>query len=473
MVVSFSRSQIEVKNFPFHALPAKLFGTDGIRGKVGDLLTANLALEVGLAAGKVLRDYHSTSGVVIIGQDSRNSSDMLSMAIASGLTSMGLEVWNVGLCPTPCVAYLAKTTEAIGGVMISASHNPPQDNGIKFFGHKGTKLDQVLTGAIEHTISQHISGDINLNGGKCGHIRQNHDLTKNYASFLQDSIPNSLDFSGMKIVLDLAWGASVELAPLLFKALGAEVICLHSQPDGDRINVNCGSTHLDQLKQAVKDHQADIGYGFDGDADRVMAVDGQGRVVCGDYILYLWGKYLQNKGLLPDNLLIGTVMANLGFETAWQKLGGKLLRTAVGDQNVQSAMWETGAMLGGEQSGHILCHHHHFSGDGIQTALQLTALVRQEGNCLKSLVNDSFSPYPQVLKNVRVEDREKRLHWQDNNKIQDAIASAESAMGNQGRVLVRASGTEPLIRVMVEAQNSDLVNYWTNHLVKVVEDNLA
>lgn len=291
--------------------------------------------------------------------------------------------------------------------------------------------------------------------------------------FLENSIPNHLDFSGIKIVLDLAWGASVELAPLMFKALGAEVICLNSQADGDRINVDCGSTHLEQLKQAVKDHQADIGYAFDGDADRVMAVDSQGRVVCGDYILYLWGKYLQNKGLLPNNLLIGTVMANLGFEMAWQKLGGKLTRTAVGDQNVQAAMWETGAMLGGEQSGHILCHHHHFSGDGIQTALQLTALVRQEGNCLKSLINDSFTPYPQVLKNVRVEDREKRLNWQDNDTIQSAIASAESAMGNQGRVLVRASGTEPLIRVMVEAQNCDLVNYWTNHLVKVVEDNLA
>lgn len=473
MVVSFSLSPLEVKNSSDMALPTKLFGTDGIRGKVGDLLTANLALEVGLAAGKVFQDYYSTSGVVIIGQDSRNSSDMLSMALASGLTSMGLEVWNVGLCPTPCVAYLAKTTEAIGGVMISASHNPPQDNGIKFFGEKGTKLDQVLTGAIENSIRQHISGNIHCHGRKCGSIRQYHDLTKNYASFLQDSIPHSLDFSGMKIVLDLAWGASVELAPLLFKSLGAEVICLNSQPDGDRINVNCGSTHLEQLKQAVKDHQAHIGYAFDGDADRVMAVDSEGRVVCGDYILYLWGKYLQNQGLLPDNLLIGTVMANLGFEIAWQQLGGKLQRTAVGDQNVQAAMWETGAMLGGEQSGHILCHHYHFSGDGIQTALQLTALVRQQGNCLKSLVNDSFSPYPQVLKNVRVENRQKRLHWQDNEKIQRAIASAETAMGNQGRVLVRASGTEPLIRIMVEAQNSDLVNYWTNYLVQVVEEHLA
>lgn len=473
MVVSFSQPSMGVKNSHFQALPAKLFGTDGIRGKVGDLLTANLALEVGLAAGKVFQDYYSGSGVVIIGQDSRNSSDMLSMAIASGLTSMGLEVWNVGLCPTPCVAYLTKATSAIGGVMISASHNPPQDNGIKFFGEKGTKLDPVLTGAIENTIHQHLSGNINLQGGKCGPIRQYHDLTQNYASFLEHSIPNGLNFSGLKIVLDLAWGASVELAPLLFKALGAQVICINSRPDGDRINVNCGSTHLEPLKQAVREHQADIGYAFDGDADRVMAVDSEERVVCGDYILYLWGKYLQNKNLLPDNLLIGTVMANLGFETAWQKLGGKLMRTAVGDQNVQAAMWETGAMLGGEQSGHILCHHHHFSGDGIQTALQLTALVVAEGNCLKSLVNDSFTPYPQVLQNVRVENREKRLHWQDYQEIQEAIATAEAAMGNQGRVLVRASGTEPLIRVMVEAENSDLVNYWTNYLVQVIEAYLA
>ena len=454
-------------------LPDKLFGTDGIRGKVGDLLTPNLALGVGLSAGHVWQEFNHDSQVVIIGQDSRNSSDMLAMAIASGLTAMGFEVWNVGLCPTPCVAYLAKTTEALGGIMISASHNPPQDNGIKFFSGQGTKLDKLVTNAIENTLRQYLAGQINLQGGKSGQILNQHNLTHSYANFLQNTVTPSFHFQGMRIVLDLAWGASVELAPLIFQALGAEVICLHGQANGDRINVNCGSTHLEKLQQAVVQHNADIGFAFDGDADRVMAIDSQGRVICGDYILYLWGKALKEQELLPDNLLIGTVMANLGFELAWQKLGGQLIRTAVGDQNVQASMWETGAMLGGEQSGHILCHHHHFSGDGIQTALQLTALVRQQDSTLATLVDDSFKPYPQILKNVKVEDRNKRLNWQDCNAIQTAIALAQREMGDQGRVLVRASGTEPLIRVMVEAQNQELVNYWTNYLVTEVENNLA
>lgn len=473
MVISFTKEN-SVGSLSMHdRLPSKLFGTDGIRGKVGDLLTPNLALEVGLAAASVWQEFKAQKGVVIMGQDSRNSSDMLSMAIASGLTTLGLDVWNIGLCPTPCVAYLTKTTEAIGGIMISASHNPPEDNGIKFFGSEGTKLDQLLSSAIESTLRKNISGEINLKGGKCGKTLHLHHLTQNYAHFLRNSLPSALDFQGMRIVLDLAWGASVELAPAVFQALGAEVISLHCNADGDRINVGCGSTHLEKLQKAVLDYHGDMGFAFDGDADRVMAVDSQGRIVCGDYILYLWGKYLQSKNQLPDNLLIGTVMANLGFEVAWQKLGGSLMRTAVGDQHVQAAMWETGAMLGGEQSGHILCHHYHFSGDGLQTALQLTALVRQQGASLKDLVDDSFTPYPQVLKNVRVDDREKRLNWQDCDALRQAIERGEQAMGDQGRILVRASGTEPLIRVMVEAQNLDLVNHWTDYLVDVVTKNLV
>lgn len=454
-------------------LPDKLFGTDGIRGKVGELLTPHLALEVGVAAATVWQEFKAkaSKGIIIIGQDSRNSSDMLSMAITSGLTSLGLEVWNVGLCPTPCVAYLTKTTDAMGGIMISASHNPPEDNGIKFFGSEGTKLDKLLTSAIENTLRKNIDGNVNFQDVKCGKNLQQHHLVQNYAHFLKASLPTNLDFSGMRIVLDLAWGAAVEVAPSIFEALGAEVISLHPHGDGDRINVNCGSTHLNKLQEAVQKYGANLGFAFDGDADRVMAVDAQGRVICGDYILYLWGKYLKEHNLLPDNLLISTVMANLGFEVAWKNLGGKFIRTAVGDQNVQAAMWETGAMLGGEQSGHILCHHHHFSGDGIQTALQLTALVRQQGDCLVSLVNDSFIPYPQVLKNIRVENREKLSHWEECNPLQIAIAKAEEAMGNEGRVLVRSSGTEPLIRVMVEAQNETLVNYWVDYLVKIVQQN--
>ncbi|AFZ47472.1 phosphoglucosamine mutase [Cyanobacterium stanieri PCC 7202] len=459
-----------VGRFGLKSLPDKLFGTDGIRGKAGELLTPELALAVGMAAGKVWSQEASASKTVIIGQDSRNSSDMLAMAIASGLTAMGLEVWNIGLCPTPCVSYLTKTMGAVGGIMISASHNPPEDNGIKFFGADGTKLNSQKAIAIENLLRDH---NLSNHGDKYGKNVHRHGLTEHYQRFLSQSLPTNIDFQGMRIVLDLAWGAAVEIAPQVFAELGAEVITLHHQADGDRINVNCGSTHLDRMKQAIQEHKADMGFAFDGDADRVMAVDARGNKVCGDYILYLWGQYLQEQGQLPNNLLVGTVMANLGFELAWQELGGQLLRTPVGDQHVQATMWETGAMLGGEQSGHILCHHHHYSGDGIQTALHLASLTRQRGVDLAELVAQSFTPYPQILKNVRVEDREKRMRWNECEPLIGAIAKAESAMGNQGRILVRPSGTEPLIRVMVEAQNQNLVNHWTDNLVAVVEQHLA
>jgi phosphoglucosamine mutase len=456
---------------PFGILPilpnTPLFGTDGIRGRAGDLLTAPFALQLGFWAGQVLRELAAASGPVIIGQDSRNSSDMLAMAIAAGLTSAGLEVWQLGLCPTPGVAYLTRETEAIGGIMISASHNPPEDNGIKFFSQQGTKLATTASQKIEAGLRGNLTPS-NL-GASWGKSVQNPDLVAHYSQFLQESLPKGVDLSGMSIVLDLAWGASANLAPAIFRALGAEVTCLHDWPDGDRINVNCGSTHLASLQSAVQECGADFGFAFDGDADRTLAVDGRGRTVDGDYILYLWGKALQERQQLPDNLIVGTVMANLGFERAWQSLGGKLLRTAVGDQHVQAQMWETGAMLGGEQSGHIICHHHSFSGDGIQTALHLASLVRQSGNSLADLVDQSFQTYPQILHNVRVEDRERRRHWQDCDPLQQAIARAEQAMGEGGRVLVRASGTEPLIRVMVESSSAESASYWTEQLVKMVE----
>lgn len=449
-----------------------LFGTDGVRGKAGELLTAPLALNLGYWAGQVWKSQNPEPGPVIIGQDSRNSSDMLAMAIAAGLTSAGLEVWQLGLCPTPCVAYLARVTDAIGGIMISASHNPPEDNGIKFFNQDGLKLGKTETQAIEAALrgQNPMVTDAHTHWGK---FQRDPSMVSRYGQFLRASLPAQITFEGLKIVLDLAWGASVEIAPEVFRALGAEVICLHEFANGDRINVNCGSTHLESLKIAVREHQADLGFGFDGDADRVMAVDGQGKTVDGDYILYLWGKTLQERQELPDNLIIGTVMANLAFERAWEKLGGQLVRTAVGDQHVQASMWETGAMLGGEQSGHIICHHHSFSGDGIQAALHLTALVKQSGLSLADLLEESFHPYPQILRNVRVEDRERRLHWQNCDPLQQAIAVAERAMGSQGRVLVRASGTEPLIRVMVEAECPQETEHWTAHLVEVVRSYLT
>ncbi|MGL5795897.1 MAG: phosphoglucosamine mutase, partial [Waterburya sp.] len=299
------------------------------------------------------------------------------------------------------------------------------------------------------------------------------ELVKQYVQLLKASLPSHLSVKGMRIVLDLAWGAAVRVAPAIFQQLGAEVISLHQLANGDRINVNCGSTHLEILQQGVKEYQADLGFAFDGDADRVMAVDSQGRIIDGDYILYLWGDLLKQEQRLPDNLIVATVMANLGFERAWQRLGGKMERTSVGDRYVQEAMWLTGAMLGGEQSGHILCHHHGVSGDGIQTALHLAALISQSGSSLAELVDNSFQTYPQILRNIRVEDRERRSKWQECEPLQQAIAQAESAMGDQGRILVRASGTEPLIRVMVEAADEQLTSYWTDKLVRVVEQNFA
>ncbi|MEL6439030.1 MAG: phosphoglucosamine mutase [Cyanobacteria bacterium J06621_8] len=448
-----------------------LFGTDGIRGKAGDLLNATFTLQLGYWAGKVLAQAAEHQGPIIIGQDSRNSSDMLSAAIAAGLTSAGLEVWHLGLCPTPCVANLTNISDAVGGIMISASHNPPQDNGIKFFGSKGTKLADSLTQEIEANLRSNQA----QNPGEQVWGRHYHrqELVQKYVKSLAETLPQNSSFQGMRIVLDLAWGAAVEVAPAIFQQLGAEVISLHQLPDGDRINVNCGSTNLKQLQQAVQEQQADLGFAFDGDADRVMAVDSRGKVIDGDYILYLWGDLLRQKQQLPDDLIVATVMANLGFERAWQAQGGRMQRTKVGDRFVQEAMWRTGAMLGGEQSGHILCHHHGVSGDGIQTALHLTSLVCQAETPLTELIDNSFITYPQILRNVRVEDRDRRSQWQACEPLQQAIAQAEAAMGEQGRVLVRASGTEPLIRVMVEAVDQQLTSHWTNRLVKVVEQNLA
>ncbi|MBD2681227.1 MULTISPECIES: phosphoglucosamine mutase [Nostoc] len=453
-------------------LPANpLFGTDGIRGRVGELLSAPLALQIGFWAGIVLRNHATNVGPVILGQDSRNSSDMLAMALSAGLTAAGLEVWYLGLCPTPCVAYLTSISDAIGGVMISASHNPPEDNGIKVFGADGGKLPQLLQAEIEAGLRGKIS--TTATHSNCGRHYSRFELIDHYGEALKKPLDGDFNLEGMKIVLDLAWGAAVGLAPTVFTQMGAEVICLHNEADGDRINVNCGSTHLDILAATVQEHNADLGFAFDGDADRVLAVDNTGRQVNGDYILYLWGRHLQQKQQLPDNLIVSTVMANLGFEKAWKEIGGNLIRTAVGDQYVQAEMLRTGGMLGGEQSGHILCRHYAVTGDGLLTALHIAALVKQTGVSLAELVEQSFQTYPQLLRNVRVIDRDRRLGWKDCQPLQKAIALAEAAMGDSGRILVRASGTEPVIRVMVEAANAELANHWTNELVSKVQQYIA
>jgi phosphoglucosamine mutase len=449
-----------------------LFGTDGIRGKAGDLLNAPLATQIGYWAGQVLQQRYPTTGPILLGQDSRNSGHMLASALAAGLTSAGLEVWNLGICPTAAIANLTRMAEAIGGVMISASHNPPEDNGIKFFGPDGTKLPTDVQAQIERALRGEWTSPMVAEARTWGQCHNRPELVERYLDFLREPLPN-LNLGGLTVVLDMAWGAAAGIANRAFANTDAQVISLHSQPDGDRINVNCGSTHLAPLKVAMQEHQADIGFAFDGDADRVIAVDAHGRVVDGDYILYFWGKTLKAAQRLPNNLIVSTVMANLGFERAWNALGGSLLRTKVGDQYVHAEMVGRGAKLGGEQSGHILCHHYSLTGDGILTALHLADLVQQFGGSLATLVDQSFTTYPQRLENIRVEDRDCRKNWEACEAVKRAIAKAEADMGDLGRVLVRPSGTEPLIRVMVEAEQPFLVDHWTDYIADAVRLHLA
>jgi phosphoglucosamine mutase len=449
-----------------------LFGTDGIRGKAGDLLTAPLALNLGYWAGVVLQGAGKTSTsrpAIILGRDSRTSGTMLGSALAAGLGAAGVDVWDLGMVPTPVVSTLTHLVGAIGGIMISASHNPPEDNGIKFFGSDGGKLAPQLQQQIEAALRGKL--DVSPQIPTWGQHVQTPELVEKYFHVLQAPLTQATPqpLQGLKVVLDLAYGAATSTAAKVFSQLGAELVCLHEEADGDRINVNCGSTHLGKLREAVLAQNATVGFAFDGDADRVLAVDAQGRIVDGDYILYFWGKALMAAGQLPENTIVSTVMSNLGFERAWTALGGKLIRAAVGDQYVQAEMNLTGAMLGGEQSGHILCPHYAVSGDGLMTALHVASLIQTSGKTLAQLVDDSFQTYPQVLHNVRVEDRNLRLNWQDCEALQGAIAQAEEGMGDRGRILVRASGTEPLMRVMVEAETMELVEHWTRYLVEVVE----
>jgi phosphoglucosamine mutase len=449
------------------------FGTDGIRGQVGSLITPALALQVGYWAGQVLAPERP----VLIGMDSRTSSPMLTAALTAGLTAAGREVWNLGLCPTPAVPGTIRRLGAAGGLMVSASHNPPEDNGIKLFGSTGAKLSRLEQEAIEAGLrgDQTLAGPAPQATEAAAHhdgpAHQRDDLLQLYSGSLIESVASrSLD--GCRIVLDLCWGSATACGEAVFRALGAELTVLHGQPDGHRINVGCGSTHLEPLRQAVLATGATMGFAFDGDADRMLAVDGRGRVVDGDQILFLWGGALQETGQLPDNRLVATVMSNLGFERAWQGRGGVLDRTPVGDQHVHAAMEASGAALGGEQSGHILSAQHGMSGDGLLTALQVATLIHGRGGTLADWLDGSFHPYPQRLVNVTVPDRQRRQHWQQSAPLRQAVEQAEAAMAGCGRVLVRASGTEPLLRVMVEAADQELVDHWSSHLAALARDQL-
>ncbi len=440
------------------------FGTDGIRGRVGTAVTPALALQVGYWCGLVL----PAAGPVLIGTDSRSSGPMLVAALTAGLTAAGREVWQLGLCPTPAIPGTIRRLGAAGGLMVSASHNPPHDNGIKVFGACGAKLQRQQQQAIEAGLRGEAQAPP-FHGQGTAHQRP--DLLEAYRdSLLESTQGRRLD--GVKVVLDLCWGSATACGEAVFRELGADLTVLHGQPDGARINQGCGSTHLEPLRQAVLEHQAALGFAFDGDADRVLAVDGRGRIVDGDQILYLWGSALKQAGALPGNRIVATVMSNLGFERAWTDCGGVLERTAVGDQYVHAAMQELGASLGGEQSGHILSAEHGMSGDGLLTALQVATLVHSRGQDLAGWMEDSWTSYPQKLVNITVPDRQKRTQWHQCESLRQAVEQAEAAMAGSGRVLVRASGTEPLLRVMVEAAEQQQVDHWCTVLAEEAERGL-
>lgn len=443
------------------------FGTDGVRGVANRDLTPELALKLAQAFILTLPDPPSQHKppLVLIGKDTRRSGDMLEAAMVAGFTSVGCQVELLGVVPTPAVAWLVRDGEASGGVMISASHNPAPDNGLKFFNGLGEKLSDEREHAIEALLEDNAAiAAARPVGAALGSLAQTTLLTlKPYIDALAVTAPVSL--KGVRVLLDTAHGATCHLAPFLFQHLGLHVTVIHNQPDGLNINEGCGSTHLEPLKMALKNGDYDLGIAFDGDGDRCLAVTPNGAELDGDKILYFCSRFLPD--LQGQKQVVATVMSNLGFEKALEKQGKNLLRTQVGDRYVLETMRAEQLQLGGEQSGHVIFLQHQITGDGLLTALQLLCAWKLSGLSWEALLEDVPS-YPQLLKNVVVSPEAHRS-WQDNAALKAAIAACEAEMGQEGRILVRASGTEPKIRVMAEGRSLELVESVVQQLVAVVE----
>ncbi|MEN6371882.1 MAG: phosphoglucosamine mutase [Armatimonadota bacterium] len=420
----------------------KLFGTDGVRGVANVELTPLLALQLGTAAAHVIVEQKN-KGRILIGRDPRISGDILESAMVAGVCSQGLDALLVGVISTPGVSYLTASTGASAGVVISASHNPVQDNGIKFFGPDGYKLDD----AVEAEIEKYTAAFDQLprpKGGDVGRMFRKHEMAWEYAQHLK--VAATRKFDGLKVVIDCANGASSELAPQILSEVGADVKTINSNPNGININAGCGSLHPDSLRDKVKKLGADVGLAFDGDADRVIMVDEQGEIVDGDRVMAIYGLRQARLGDLPGNAVVGTVMSNIGLEIALAKENVKLVRTPVGDRYVSDEMRRIGAIVGGEKSGHIILSKFASTGDGVVTALQIISIMIETGKKLSELASE-MEEFPQLLVNVRVKDRDG---WDKRPEIVAAIAEAEKQLSGKGRVLVRPSGTEKLIRVMAE-----------------------
>jgi phosphoglucosamine mutase len=450
----------------------RLFGTDGVRGKANTALTVELALGLAQAAAVVLgkgrvADGRRASGrrpIAVIGRDPRISGEFLGSAVSAGLASSGVDVYDAGVVPTPALAFLVGDFKADLGVMISASHNPAPDNGIKFFASGGTKLPDEVEDRIEAALDD---WKLAPTGGDVGRIRRFADAEDRYIVHLLSTLPNRLD--GVSIVLDCAHGAAAGISPRVFADSGATITVIGAEPDGLNINDGVGSTHLDNLARAVVEAGADLGIAHDGDADRCLAVDAQGNVVDGDQIMAILAIAMNERGVLKDGTLVATVMSNLGLKRAMADHGIMMLETAVGDRYVLEALNEGGLSLGGEQSGHVIMTDFATTGDGILTGLHLVAEVARTGKSLAELAS-VMTIYPQVLVNVRGVDHHALA---GNAAISAAVATAEEELGESGRVLLRPSGTEPMVRVMVEALDQATADRIAQRLAEVVEAELA
>ena len=438
----------------------KYFGTDGIRGKVGEFpVTADFLLKLGWAAGRVFAS--EGNGFVLVGKDTRISGYMFESALEAGLSAAGVDTRMLGPMPTPGVAYLTRTLRAKAGIVISASHNPYYDNGVKFFSVQGTKLPDDIEEKNEHYIDSPMT---TVESSELGKAKRVVDASGRYIEFCKASIPTRFDFTGMKVVVDCANGATYHIAPHVFSEVGAEVIVIGAEPNGLNINDECGATKPQKLVAAVLANQADIGIALDGDGDRLIMVDHKGEIVDGDELLYVIAKSRLSVGQLSGPV-VGTLMTNLGMEHGLKRLGVNLLRAKVGDRYVLEMMTEHNSLLGGEGSGHIICLDKTTTGDGIIAALQIMAEMHDTGKSLTEL-KSGMQKYPQVLINIKTGGA---IDIDNDIVLQKAVSTVENKLGNKGRVLLRASGTEPLIRVMVEGESESLVNNLAQELAEVVK----
>lgn len=446
---------------------ARLFGTDGVRGVAGRDLTVSFAIKLAQAAAIVLAESARNEGrrpTAVIGRDPRISGEYLAAAVASGLASSGVDVFDAGVIPTPATAFLTADIKADFGVMISASHNPAPDNGIKFFAFGGHKLPDEIEDAIEAAMELPALSPI---GDQVGKVQRFADAEDRYLVHLLGALPNSLQ--GLKVVVDCAHGAASAISPQVFKDSGATVVVIGNDPDGFNINAGYGSTNLSALQSAVLENEADLGFAHDGDADRCLAVDHTGAIVDGDQLMVILALALKQRGELARNTLVATVMSNLGLRLAMAEAGITVIETKVGDRYVLEQIREGGYSLGGEQSGHIIFSRYATTGDGILTALLVAAEVKRSGKTLKELAAQMTS-YPQVLVNVKNVDRSR---VDSDQGLREIVVQATNELGDSGRVLLRASGTENLVRVMVEASDEGSAHSWADRIARVVEKNLA